>query len=251
MQTVVDDKTEALVELLLASDLGGRDQEVAENLLVALLRLGELRETVARLGDEDDVHGALRRDVAERQHLVVLEDNLGRDVLGDDLVEDGRLAGLRVLLGVERRGSTRRVLLVRHGVPLLQLCVQHGQAARQRREAGAAHTGAERERRRERNEKLARRSPVLGFAAARQGIQERCEGASGLLPCAPGPAARATAVALCTSAVVPFTSAAWAPDSTSFKRMLWDLAPQSGHELRTTATFLYSSLFFWETRLEI
>jgi hypothetical protein len=138
VRAVVDDEAEALVELLLAGDLGGRDQEVAQNLLVAVLGLGQLREAVARLGDEDDVRGALRRDVAEREHGVVLEDHLGGDLLGDDLVEDGGLARLRVLLGVVRRGLARGLLLVRHGRRggrrrRRQVRLQDRQATRQRR----------------------------------------------------------------------------------------------------------------------
>ncbi|KAG0584539.1 hypothetical protein KC19_3G216600 [Ceratodon purpureus] len=144
VRAIVDNKPEALVELLLAGDLGGRDHEVAEDLLVAVVGLGELREAVAHLGDEHNVRGALRRDVAEREHGVVLEDDLGGDLLGDDLVEDGGLPGVRPLLGVRGGGLARGPLLVRHGGGQVRL--QNGDSMRQRKTDTTTTTTRERER---------------------------------------------------------------------------------------------------------
>lgn len=138
MRTIVDNEPEAFLQILLASDLRGRHEEMAENLLVAVLGLGELREAVAHLGDQDDVHGALRRDVTEGEHGVILEDDLGRDLLGDDLVEDGRRSGVRGFRGVIGSGGQRGVLLRRgHGrrcARARQVRLQHRQTPRQRRE---------------------------------------------------------------------------------------------------------------------
>ena len=146
LRAVVDNEAEAVVELLLARDLGGRDHEMAENLLVAGVGLGELREAVAHLGDEDDVHGCLRRDVAECEHRVVLEDDSGGDLLVDDLVEDGGRARIQGGGGVERG-----VLLGRHGYRgrsrggrRLQVRAHQRQATRQRGQ------GQQQARRRER-----------------------------------------------------------------------------------------------------
>src|SRR5690606_22924640 len=41
------------------------------------------------LGNEQHVHRRLRVDVAEGQDLLVLVDDVGRNLPGDDLVEDG------------------------------------------------------------------------------------------------------------------------------------------------------------------
>jgi len=64
-------------------------QEVPKQRLVALLGATEAREAVAGLRDHQKVHRGLRLDVAQRKALVVLVDDVGLDLLGDDLVKDG------------------------------------------------------------------------------------------------------------------------------------------------------------------
>eukprot|EP00982_Pelagococcus_subviridis_P005499 29661-Pelagococcus_subviridis.AAC.7 len=59
------------------------------------------------LRDSLRVRLRLRRDVAEREAQVVLVDDRRGDLLGDDLVEDGRLAAVLHALerGFDRRGA--------------------------------------------------------------------------------------------------------------------------------------------------
>ena len=55
LNAVVDDDPEPLVQLLLLRDLLRGVQEVAEELFVTLLRLAELRQAAADLGDDQKV----------------------------------------------------------------------------------------------------------------------------------------------------------------------------------------------------
>ncbi|GMF15725.1 unnamed protein product [Phytophthora lilii] len=115
---VVDDDAEALVQVLLLGDQLGGVKQVAQDGLVALLGVRELREAVALLGDEQDVHGRLRVHVVEGQALLVLVRDLGGDLPVDDLVEDGlahggggtrgsRGVGLGAFVGAGTHGSAR------------------------------------------------------------------------------------------------------------------------------------------------
>ena len=63
------------------------------------------RAYATRLGYDEEVHGRLRRDVPEGEALVVLVDDVGGDLLGDDLVEDG---GSAVVAGGRSRSGLAR-----------------------------------------------------------------------------------------------------------------------------------------------
>lgn len=63
--------------------------QVAHHRLVPLVCLGQPRQAIPHLGDDQKVDGRLGRNVAEGQRLVVLVDDIGWDLLGDDLVEQG------------------------------------------------------------------------------------------------------------------------------------------------------------------
>ena len=69
-------------------------QQMPQCLLMFLVCSGEPTEPVACLGDHQEVDGRLRRDVAEGEAAVVLEDDIGRDLLGDDLVEQRWFSGV-------------------------------------------------------------------------------------------------------------------------------------------------------------
>ena len=94
LNAVVDDDPEPLVQLLLLRDLLRGVQEVAEELFVTLLRLAELRQAAADLGDDQKVGLCLGRDVPERQAQVILVDDVAGNLLGDDLIEDGGFAAV-------------------------------------------------------------------------------------------------------------------------------------------------------------
>ena len=98
---VVDDDAEAvLAQPLLFRDLLRHEEQVAQRLPVLRgRRPREPAEPVARLRDHQKVDGGLRGDVAEGQALFVLEDDVCRDLLGDDLVEEGGVAGVGALGG--------------------------------------------------------------------------------------------------------------------------------------------------------
>ena len=88
VHAVVYDHTEPLRTLRLA-DLGGGVHEVAKYVLLIVACEGELRESVAILGDEDDVRGRRGGDVAECEAEIVLV-HLGR---GDGAVDWGKGLG--------------------------------------------------------------------------------------------------------------------------------------------------------------
>ena len=59
---------------------------MAEQLLILRPGLGKPRDVF--LGDDQDVNGRFGIDVAERQHRLVLIDNVGRDFARDDFLEN-------------------------------------------------------------------------------------------------------------------------------------------------------------------
>mmetsp|Transcript_21330 Transcript_21330/g.84837 ORF Transcript_21330/g.84837 Transcript_21330/m.84837 type:complete len:276 (-) Transcript_21330:546-1373(-) len=78
------------VEAGLLSDDADFGHQVAEHGDVVVLREAQLREAHALLGDEQHVDGSDGVDVLEREAVVVLVDDVGRDVAAEDLVEDRR-----------------------------------------------------------------------------------------------------------------------------------------------------------------
>jgi len=86
--TVIDDESEArIVQAFLLSD-GLRDKDqVAEEWFVDGLGGGNARDFL--FGDDEDVNGCLRLDVMERQAAVVLVDDPGWNLAGDDAGENG------------------------------------------------------------------------------------------------------------------------------------------------------------------
>lgn len=66
---------------LLRHELGDIE-EVAKLCLVGLCRLAETGQTITILGDDEEMDRSLRTDVAESQRLIILVDNVGRDLVG-------------------------------------------------------------------------------------------------------------------------------------------------------------------------
>jgi len=82
----VDDEAVALGEVLLASDLACRVEEVAEGGFVVLRGVGVGGQVV--FGDDEDVGGGLGIDVREGEGLLVFVDAGGGDFAGDDFAEE-------------------------------------------------------------------------------------------------------------------------------------------------------------------
>ena len=99
---------------------------MTEERLVVLVRLRQLRETSANLGDHEEMRLGLGCDVAERHAKVILVDDVRGDLLGDDLVEERGLArvGHALQVGLEGGG-----LLV-SGAAIARMCVRRGGVTR-------------------------------------------------------------------------------------------------------------------------
>ena len=90
----VDDSAVATFgKAFLSSHFGTSDHQVAQKRGVAILSLGDASESVTVLGNDEEVFGSDGCDVAESQTLVILVDDVGRDLLAHDLVEDGVFFG--------------------------------------------------------------------------------------------------------------------------------------------------------------
>jgi len=89
---IVDDETESFRTQFLALHLGDVN-EMAQNGLLIFAHLGQLRETVAVFGNDEEVHGRLGIDVPEGQALIVFVDLVRGPFAGQELVEDGGRSG--------------------------------------------------------------------------------------------------------------------------------------------------------------
>ena len=78
-----------LVQAFLASDLSCNHHQVTEQLLVPLLSLSNSRKSITVLGDHQEVLRCDRGNITERQTLIILVDHVRRDLLSDNLIEDG------------------------------------------------------------------------------------------------------------------------------------------------------------------
>ncbi len=84
---VVDDDAETLGEVFAAGDLGGGEQEVAEQRLVLRGCGGDTGQRFFR--NDEDVDGGLWRDVAEGEAEFVLMHDVCGDFAGGDFFEKG------------------------------------------------------------------------------------------------------------------------------------------------------------------
>ncbi len=84
---VVEDDAEAVIEGEVVGDFGGGEEEVADEGLVGGGGLGEAGDGFP--GDDEDVDGSLRVDVAKGVADVVLVDGGAGDFAVDDALEDG------------------------------------------------------------------------------------------------------------------------------------------------------------------
>lgn len=88
IRAIVDD--EAITRLrqsTLSGDSARREQKMSEQRGILLLRLRDARDGF--LGDDQDVRGRLRMDVAEGDCLSVLVNDIRGDLPRDDLLEEG------------------------------------------------------------------------------------------------------------------------------------------------------------------
>ena len=86
---VVDHDSVALVQFFGFGDLGGGEQEFPEDGFVVQLGSGEPGESVFVLGDDEDVDRSNRSDVSEGEDVLIFVDDVGRDLLVDEFVENG------------------------------------------------------------------------------------------------------------------------------------------------------------------
>ena len=87
--TLVDHSSVALLgQALLCRDFGDDDHHVAQKCGMSILSLADASETVAVLGDDQKVLGGDGGDVLECQALVIFVDDVGWDLLANNLVEN-------------------------------------------------------------------------------------------------------------------------------------------------------------------
>ena len=85
---VVDDDTESIfVDALLFGDGGDAGHHVAEEGLIIVFGEGDAGDEF--FGDEEEVSGGPRADVAEAEAEVVFVDDVGGDFAVDDFLEEG------------------------------------------------------------------------------------------------------------------------------------------------------------------
>jgi hypothetical protein len=93
----VEDGAVALLDVALASDLGGGEVAAADDFGIG--GLGFFESGKMFFGDDEDVSGGLRVDVFEGEDLVVFVNLLGGDFAGDDAAEEA--------VGIDHFGFTR------------------------------------------------------------------------------------------------------------------------------------------------
>ncbi len=88
VRTVIDDEAVAGGgDIFAAGDFGSREEQVAKEVLIIGLCASDARDEF--FGNEENVDGRLRRDVAEGQAQVVLKNDIGGDFASDDFFEEG------------------------------------------------------------------------------------------------------------------------------------------------------------------
>lgn len=101
---IVNEHSVAFLQALNLSDLGRHQHEMPQKVFIRLLRHAKHRKST--FGDNEHMDGCLWIDVMEGKGAVVLIDDLGGDLLGDNFVEDGGLGEI---------GGRVGALLCRHG----------------------------------------------------------------------------------------------------------------------------------------
>ena len=96
---IVDYDTKTLATLFLA-DLASNVQHVAENVLLVLTCCGQLHQSIALLGDDQNMRRSLRVDITKSVAELIVVDLLGIPLTRQDLVEDRWGAGAVLVAGL-------------------------------------------------------------------------------------------------------------------------------------------------------
>jgi len=125
IRAVVDNQPVTIFQLLLGGSFLGNQHQMAEKLLISIVSV--LQRGDPLLGNHQEVDGRLRVNVPESQALRVLEDDVCRDGLVDDLVEDGGpgcgpggLGLLHLVTHAARQGELRPGMVAKATTTLLQ-----------------------------------------------------------------------------------------------------------------------------------
>lgn len=92
---IIDHQAESIRShaFILGHLLSSVDQ-MPQNVLLVLTGIAQSIQAVLVLGNDKEVDGALRVNVAERQAKLIFENNISRDFFGHNLVEEGSCSGV-------------------------------------------------------------------------------------------------------------------------------------------------------------
>ena len=96
---IVDDYPKSFRTLFLA-DLASNVQHMAENVLLVLTCGGQLHQSIALLGDDQNMRRSLRVDITKSVAELIVVDLLGIPLTRQDLVEDRWGAGAVLVAGL-------------------------------------------------------------------------------------------------------------------------------------------------------
>ena len=89
-RAVVDGNAEGIAITFLGRDGGCRHQQMTEQRVVGRRRVGQHRHRL--LGTHQHMHRRLRIDVAKGDALLILKNDVGRNLARNDFLEQGHLA---------------------------------------------------------------------------------------------------------------------------------------------------------------
>ena len=92
--TFVDDSTVALLrQTLLGCDFGYDDQQMTQKSSMPVLSLAYACQTITVFGNDEEVFGSHWCDILKSQALIILEDDVGGDLLTNDFIKNGVFYG--------------------------------------------------------------------------------------------------------------------------------------------------------------
>lgn len=96
---IVDYDTKSFRTLFLA-DLPSNVQHMTENVLLVLTCCGQLHQSIALLGDDQNVRGSLRVDITKGVAELIIVDLFGIPLTRENLVEHRRRTGTVLVAGL-------------------------------------------------------------------------------------------------------------------------------------------------------